>query len=201
MIAPWKGHFEIAEGNTLTKDIKALTIVVRMISWPDFNLAQRFTSQYIAKVFDSNWLCRYPCPKKVIHDNGWEFNTFEFQEILFNFWIKSKPTTVKNPCPKSVAERVHLMMADIFRTMKFSGDSLFIRIHKALQHITRVFRSTVSTATHYSSGQHVSNRDMITQTTLIVDWKVLNDKHRKLSEKVHNRDNNWSIKRSLQERR
>ena len=83
--------------------------------------------------------------------------------------MESKPTTVKNPRSNSVAERVHLMMADIFRTMKFSGDNLFVNIDKALQHITRVFRSTVSIATHYSSGQHVSNRDMITHTTLIVD--------------------------------
>ena len=82
---------------------------------------------------------------------------------------------MKNQCPKSVAERVHLMMADIFRIMKFSGDSLFIRIHKALQHITRVFRSMVSIATHYSSGQHVSNRDMITQTTLIVDTEIIGE--------------------------
>ena len=66
----------------------------------------------IARLFDQEWLCRYPRPARVIHDNGNEFLGAEFQEMLHSFDITPKPTTVKNPQANSVIERVHLTIGD-----------------------------------------------------------------------------------------
>ena len=68
------------------------------------------------------WLCRYPCPKQVIFDNGGESTGREFQELLDSYGIKAIPTTVKNLRANSHVERMHLTMGDILRTKVFEGD-------------------------------------------------------------------------------
>lgn len=54
------------------------------------------------------WLCRYPRPYRVINDQGMEFMGQEFQEMLTNYAIKSKPITSKNPQANAICERVYL---------------------------------------------------------------------------------------------
>ena len=75
----------------------------------------------ISQFFDNIWLCRYPRPVKVVHDNGGEFTGFEFQEMCTIYGVKAVPTTVKNPRSNSAAERMHLTAADMLRTMIFDG--------------------------------------------------------------------------------
>ena len=96
-------------------------MVERATSWPKFLEARTFTAGYVSLLFDKDWLCRYPRPKMDVHDNGGEFNGFEFQEILSSYAIVAKPTTVNNPRANSVAKRVHLTMANMLRTQEFSG--------------------------------------------------------------------------------
>ena len=46
-----------------------------------------------AESFDREWLCRYPRPRQVVHDQGLEFTGEEFQELLRSYGLKSKPIT------------------------------------------------------------------------------------------------------------
>ena len=121
--------------------------------WPEFIVAKIFTSVHATKLFDSNWLNIYPCSKKVIHDNGGDFNGFEFQELILSYGVESRPTIVKKTRFNSVAERVHLTIADMIRTLNFSGDDWFTETDKALQIVSWTIISIVSTVTNYSSCQ------------------------------------------------
>jgi transposase InsO family protein len=61
----------------------------------------------VARTFDQVWLCRYPRPIDCLHDNGTEFVSAEFQELLQSYGIKSKLTTVKTHKPTvSLSERI-----------------------------------------------------------------------------------------------
>ena len=106
---------------TIKKELQALTMVERATSWPGFTVARTFTTEHVALLFDKGWLCRYPRPKMVVHDNGDEFNGFKFQEMMSSYAIIAKPTTIKNSRVNSVARRVHLTIADMLRTQEFSG--------------------------------------------------------------------------------
>ncbi|KAL7476792.1 hypothetical protein ACHAW6_002625 [Cyclotella cf. meneghiniana] len=57
-----------------------------------------------ANQFDINWLCHYPHPTEVGHDNGSELIGEEFQELLTSYGIQSKPTSVKSPTTQALIE-------------------------------------------------------------------------------------------------
>ena len=80
---------------------------------------QEKTSLNFATQFDKAWLCRYPRPKEIVHDNGGEFTGFEFQELASSYGIKLKPTTVKNARSNSPAKSMHLTAGDMLTTEDF----------------------------------------------------------------------------------
>ena len=64
------------------------------------------TSTCIARLFNKQWLSRYPRAKSVIYDNGSEFKLF-LKQIVETFSIKHKPITVKNPQANSNTSGSH----------------------------------------------------------------------------------------------
>ena len=113
--------------------------------------------------------------------------------MLSRYAIVAKPTTVKNPRANSVAERVHLTMADMLRTQEFSGHDWFEVMDQLLQSVAWAIRATVSTVTKFSPGQLAFGHDMIMQTKVIVDWEFLKDKRRKSSRIANERENKSRI--------
>ena len=55
------------------------------------------STAHISKLFENNWLARYPRPSHCIHDNGEEFTGAAFLHMLRVNGIKDVTTTVKNP--------------------------------------------------------------------------------------------------------
>ena len=198
MIGPWTVNFTQVRDNVTTivkKEFKALTILERATSWLEFAVARTFTVEHVSLLFDKGWLCRYPRPKMVVHDNGGEFNRFEFQEMISSYAIVAKPTTVKNRRANSAAERVHLTMSDMLRTQEFSGHDWFEVMDQLLQSVAWAIRVTVSTVTRYSPGQLAFGHDMIIQTKVIVEWGYLQDKCRKSSRIANERKNKSKIEK------
>ena len=81
--------------------------------WLEIRYMPDMMSLTAAKVFDHEWLCRYPWPKKVIFDNSKEFLGYEFQELLGSYNIKPQPTSIKNPQVNGIMEWIHLTMGDM----------------------------------------------------------------------------------------
>ena len=98
--------------------IWALTLMDKATGRVDIYPISDKESQAIALATDTEWFCRYPRPKKCIHDNGMELVGEEFQEMLESYGIASKPTTVKNPQANAMHERAHLLIAEMSRTQK-----------------------------------------------------------------------------------
>jgi hypothetical protein len=69
--------------------MQALTINDKAAGWPEFVIICNKTSYHISLLFESEWLCHYPWPARVVYDNGNEFFRQEFQEML--------DTTVSSP--------------------------------------------------------------------------------------------------------
>ena len=172
MIGPWKIKF-LRGGKKIALDILALTMVDKATNWPEIASATNKESAHVSTLFDKNWLCRYPRPVRVIHDNGGEFTGFEFQELCSSYGVKAVPTTVKNPRSNSAAERMHLTAGDMLRTMIFSGENWQVEVDIALQSVAWALRSTLSTMSGYSPGQLVFSRDMIMQNAVTADWEKI----------------------------
>jgi transposase InsO family protein len=69
----------------------------------------------VACSLDQVWLCCYPRPVDCLHDNGTEFVSAEFQELLQSYGIQSKLTTVKNPQANGILERTHQVIGNLLR--------------------------------------------------------------------------------------
>ena len=69
-------------------------------------------SASIIQLFNNKWLCRYPRPRKFVFDNGSEFKQ-DFTTFLKDFDIKHVLTSVKNPQPNSLVERVHKLILNM----------------------------------------------------------------------------------------
>jgi transposase InsO family protein len=70
-------------------------------------------SNTIAHTLDQVWLCCHPHPVDCLHDNGTEFVSAKFQELLQLYQITSKLTTVKNPQASGILECMHQVIGNL----------------------------------------------------------------------------------------
>ena len=194
-IGPWKiPIYIISEDKKIHVKVSALTMVCEATLWPEIGRIFKMTAEHIAHKFDTNWLCRYPRPSVVIHDNGGEFNSNEFQELLESFSIKSEPTTVRNPQSNGILERMHLSIGDMLRTMdleieKRCPTEVQDVIDSMFQAAAWALRTTVSTVTNTSPGENTFQRDMIYNFKLRTDWEAIERKRLERAERDNVREN------------
>jgi hypothetical protein len=151
------------------------------------------SSYHISILFDSDWLCLYPRPHRVIHDNGTEFTGSDFQELLPSYGIKSKSTTVRNPKSNGVIERVHLTMGDMLRTMKFSGDNWFQDLQRTLDAVAWAIRATVNPTIKHSPCHLAFNHDMIFRKAIAINWQHIHAERNKITAASNAKENTTRI--------
>jgi len=177
---------------TETLEIWALTIMDEVSGWPEIINIETKTSNNIALLVDSEWFCRYPRPLKCIYDNGKEFDSKEFCEMLDSYGVKKSPTTVKNPQGNSSHERMHLVIAEMLRTQELVIP-LKIKpsdeIRRILQSVAFAIRATKSSVTKYSPGEMIYGRDMVTHHTAIANWDLIRERKRIAQIKNNEREN------------
>ena len=172
------------------KEVHAATMIDDATTWPEIIQLEGKSAYHLAKKFDAQWLCRYPRPKAVVMDNGGEFVGREFQELLSSYGIKHEPTTVLNPRSNGIKERMHLTMADMLRTMKFTvaddkEGTWRTEVDAALQAIAWALRTTVSAGPKYSPANMALGRDMILNQEVKVNWEAIR-KYRENKAQVDN---------------
>jgi hypothetical protein len=191
-IGPWDARFNYTNipGKSTIQKIHALTIIDKATGWPEFIAIKNKTSLHIALLFDSEWLCSYPRPARVVYDNGTEFTGQEFQELLESYGIKPVPTTMRNPKSNGVIEQVHLTMGDMLCTMTFSGADWFAELQRALDAIAWAVRTTVNPLIKHLPCHLAYNQDMIYRRAITVNWENVHlERHKSVaaSNKKENR--------------
>ena len=66
------------------------------------------SSAEISRLFNKQWLSRYPRSKYVIYDNGSEFK-LHFQELCASYGLEQKPTSVRNPQANAIPSVIWIM--------------------------------------------------------------------------------------------
>ncbi|KAG6608887.1 Pol Polyprotein [Phytophthora cinnamomi] len=124
------------------------------------------TSVLTDKQLDKYWLCHYPRPLRVIHDEGPEFTGREFQEMLESYRIQSKPTSVENPQANGVLERVHQFVGNMIRTTRIDQQAWI----ELLPAVAFAIRATHHTKLDASPAQLVFGRDMMSAVAFTANW-------------------------------
>jgi transposase InsO family protein len=93
--------------------LQALTIIDLSTHFMEIVALKNKESITVACSLDQVWLCHYPRPIDCLHDNGTEFISTEFQELLQSYGIQSKLTTVKNPQANGILECTHQVIGNL----------------------------------------------------------------------------------------
>jgi hypothetical protein len=84
--------------------LQALTIIDLNTHFMEIAALKNKESITITCTFDQVWHCHYPHSVDCLHDNGTEFSSTEFQELLQSYGIRSKLTTIKKPQANIILE-------------------------------------------------------------------------------------------------
>ena len=132
------------------------------------------------KAFSEQWLCRYPKPNVVLHDNGTEFTGRDFQNKAAANKLKTKTTSSYNPQGNSICERMHLTVAQVLRVLLDSSPRPSNQIEannlidRALAITMHAMRCTASSAlNNQTPGSIAFGRDMLVNIPYIADFLAL----------------------------
>eukprot|EP00957_Ditylum_brightwellii_P014892 1123274-Ditylum_brightwellii.AAC.1 len=112
------GSYKVKDVQGKMHELLAVTMINPATSWFEIKVMPNKEIKTVALAVDREWLCWYPRPREVTHNQRGEFTGVEFQELLNSYGIKSKLASSQNPQGKSVMERVHLMLHNMLHTFK-----------------------------------------------------------------------------------
>jgi hypothetical protein len=152
------------------------------------------SSACISKLFNKQWLSRYPRPMYIVYDNGSEFK-LHFKDLCDSYNIKRRPTTVKNPQANAILESVHGVFADMLRTSDLEGsDDLSAEtVDDFVVNAAWAVRSTHHTVLGSTPGAAVFGRDMLFDIPFLADWTEIGRRRQKLVDRDTERKNRLRV--------
>jgi hypothetical protein len=112
--------FKIKEPSTL----QALTIINLNMHFMEI-VALKNKESITTCTLDQVWLCQhYPHLVDCLHDNGTEFVSIEFHELLQSYGIRSKLTTAKNPQANGILEHTHQVIGNLLYSSRLIPQDL-----------------------------------------------------------------------------
>jgi transposase InsO family protein len=147
--------------------LQALTIIDLSTHFMEIVALKNKESITVARSLDQVWLCRYPRPVDCLHDNGTEFVSAEFQELLQSYGIRSKLTTVKNPQANGILERTLQVIGNLLRSNRLIAQDLdtVSAQQELLMPVMWAINTTFHTTLKASPAQLAFSRDMILPTS------------------------------------
>jgi hypothetical protein len=189
LAGPWQCNI-----NEREESFWALTIVDPFSTWPEIVPIKTKVGPNIAHLFDREWLCRYPRPKRCIYDAGSEFTCNEFQELLTSFGIQPVPTTIKNPTANAITERLHQTMGNHIRVQLAKKEQAYLDpLAEILSATAWAIRSSVHSVLNYTPGQLVFSRDMLLRFKVDVDLRLARARREKATKENTRRENKSRI--------
>jgi hypothetical protein len=130
-----------------------------------------------------------------LHNNGTEFVSAEFQELLQSYGIKSKLTTVKNPQANGILERTHQVIGNLLRSSHLITQDLtsVAAQQELLMPVMWAINTTFHTTLKASPAQLAFNRDMILPTTFAANWYAINHRKQAQSQSAADAENRKRI--------
>eukprot|EP00644_Phytophthora_capsici_P004502 jgi/Phyca11/110991/e_gw1.19.664.1 len=144
-----------------------VTMIDHATRWLEVAVQPNKDALTTAESFDREWLCRYPRPRRVIHDQGPEFTGEEFQELLRSYGIKAKPTSTKNPQANAICERVHLEIMNVVRCHEGADWK------KVIYYAAFAVRASYHSILNASPGQLIFGQDMISRQLYESNWSYM----------------------------
>jgi hypothetical protein len=175
--------------------LQALTIIDLNTHFMEIVALKNKESITIARSLDQVWLCCYPRLVDCLHDNGTEFVSAEFQELLQSYGIQSKLTTVKNPQANGILEHTHQVIGNLLHSNRLIAQDLdtISAQQELLMPVMWAMNTTFHTTLKASPAQLAFSRDMILPTSFTAHWYAINSRKQNQSQSTANAENRKRI--------
>ena len=163
----------------------SLTSIYLVTNIVDLIRVDRNTSAQIRSKWKQSW------PRIYIHDNGEEFNCWEFQDLLRAASIKDVPTTSWNPQANASFERMHQTVGNILRVILYTNPPRTVAnaadlIDQAIATAMHSMKVNVTSTIKVSPGSLVFGIDIILDIPLIAYWKMIqHDRQTLVNERLY----------------
>ena len=183
MIDPATGWFEIIE-----LPIASVTVIRKGKEIEEIILDK--SSAEVSRLFNKQWLSRYPRARYIIYDNGSEFK-LHFRDLCTSFGLKQKPTTVRNPQANAILERIHGVFGDMLRTSNLDMAETVTdeKVDDFITNAAWAVRSTHHTVLKSSPGAAIFGRDMLFDIPYIADWTSIGQRRQNRADYKNLREN------------
>ena len=94
-----------------------LTMMDRFSRWVEAIPLTNIRAETVCRHFYSDWVCRFRVPDYVITDQGSQFESAMFKEMLQSMDIKRCRTTAYHPEPNGMIERMHSTLKTTLRCL------------------------------------------------------------------------------------
>jgi Integrase zinc binding domain len=169
-----------------------LVIMCNASKWLELHATYQNDSKEAAQILDTEWLCRYPKPSVIIHDQGPQFMGKPFRDLLARYGITKRISSAANPQSNAINERVHKTIETMLRTQapwESGQDWRYL-----LPVIAYALRATFSTALNASPAQIVFKRDMIHDIVYETNLRELHRLRIERIKKANCRENQYRTK-------
>ena len=194
MIGPYKIDRNITKGaKKETLQLWCVTMIDPATGW--FEIKQvpgTKSADVVANIVEMAWLNRYPWPQKVILDRGTEFMAEFSKMIQDDYGVKKKPITKRNPQANAIVERVHQTIGNMIRSFEVQDMENLDQEDPwsgILSAVAFAVRATLHTTTRATPMQLVFGRDAMLNIPFTANWKLIEDRKRKLIEHNNKREN------------
>jgi hypothetical protein len=111
-----------------------------------------------------------------LHDNGTEFISAKFQELLQSYGIQSKLITVTNPQANGIIASTHQVIGNLLRSSCLIAQDLdtISAQQELLMPVMWAINTTFHTTLKASPAQLAFSRDMILPTSFAANWYAIN---------------------------
>ena len=92
--------------------------------WFNMTAIKTKSADVIANKIEQTWLSKYPCPSKIILDQGTEFMKEVIWMIEQDYYIISRPIKTRNPQENPILERSHQTIGNILRKFQVNNQEL-----------------------------------------------------------------------------
>ena len=183
IIDPATGWLEMVELPTISIEIEVKG--KKPLKW----LIDKSSAE-VARLFNQQWLSRYPRAKYINYDNSSEFKLY-FEALCKSFGMKSKPTTIKNPQANAIIEHAHGVIGNMMRTsdLDTSPTVTDAMIVDFVVDAAWAVRSTYHTVLKSSPGAAIFGRDMLFDIPFVADWNEIGRRRQQKVNSENKREN------------
>lgn len=200
-VQPWQtvcidliGPYPIGHKENETS-LWCLTMIDPATGWFEIAEIPNKRADYVANIFETTWLNRYPWPEQCVMDRGREFMGEVIVLLRDEYGIKRKPITTRNPQANAMVERAHKTLGNIIKTTGIRGQDDLNHLEKEdpwtglLTAVRFGMNSTVHTTNRATPAQLVFGRDAIHNVPFIADWQYIKDRKQRMIIQNNKREN------------